>query len=547
MTVLALVSAITVPIALLGGLGGMLVERFDLPPRLREFYWSLAFWLPAPAAAILLAAPLLPRSGLLALPTILLVPVAGDGALTAQPATAAPGMADYLIARGPAVLVALAAVGALLILTRLALRHRQLARTVKAAKPSDDAALLAALAVRAGDLGLLAPSLAISDRVSTPILAGLRRPVILIPTALSRLPKAQLDLICAHELAHLKRSDNARILAEDILLALLWFNPLQALLRARLAGSREELCDALALQEAPQGLRRRYAETLVEVLRLEISPQLNTAFIGDGRKGTAMRLKAILEPHGAASRSRLLLAGGLAAALASVVGAGSLAVAAQAGPPPPIAPVTAPTKAQPEISPGIDIVADRSETRPGGPDVYTGAVQVRLIKVTGDPAVDARLAGVTFLLDGRPAAVGFDPSSLKPEATARVELVQEPAAQGQMRSTVNFISGPGTAEPSKTQRSRYSMRSESPDKYRDADALDYQGFCRGNSPGEYGFCAGVLFGLSDKSGACVPKGMDGNLLVERTLPVIAAGSPKAGESLRAFAAASLKAAFPCAG
>lgn len=543
MTVPALAFAITVPIALLGGMGGLLVERFDLPPRLRELYWSLAFWLPAPAAAILLAAPLLPRSGPLAVPTILLVPFAGGGAPAAPAATDAAAMAEPMIARGPTALVVLVTVGALVALTRLALRHRRLARMVKAATSSDDATLAAALAARASDLGILTPSVAISDGVSTPILAGLYRPAILIPAALARLPQAQLDLICAHELAHLKRRDNARILAEDLLLALLWFNPVQAFLRGWLARSREEVCDALALREAPQGQRRRYAETLVEVLRLEISPQLNIAFIGDGKKGTAMRLKAILEPHGAPSRSRLLLTSGLAAALAGAVGAGSLAIAAQAGPPPRVA---APAETQLKISPGFEIVADRSDAQPGGPNVYTGAVQVRLVRVTGDPAVDARLAGVTFLLDGRPAAAGFDPGSLKPEATARVEIVQEPMARGQTRSIVNFISGTGTAEPSKTERARYAMSSESPDKYRDADALDYQGFCRGDSPGEYGFCAGVLFGLSDKSGACVPDGTDSNLLVEKTLPVIAAASPKAGESLRAFAAVSLKTAWPCA-
>jgi beta-lactamase regulating signal transducer with metallopeptidase domain len=99
----------------------------------------------------------------------------------------------------------------------------------------------------------------VSDQISEPLLAGARRPVILLPKALvARTEAARLELICGHELAHLKRGDNWRLLLEHLLGGLFWMVPPYAALRGRAAAVREELCDRLALADAPP---RRAATT----------------------------------------------------------------------------------------------------------------------------------------------------------------------------------------------------------------------------------------------------------------------------------------------
>lgn len=549
MTVLILALLTSLPVAALCWLAGEVLdrsaERVAISARMREDVWTGLMALPALHGAAAVAAvkwlpakPNIPGLGLAPIAPIMV--------------DSAPGEVSYAASTvalpWPQAVLALVALGALINLGLLIRRHARLARLTSRARPCARPDLVAEVAGRAASLGIKAPALLTSAEVSTPRLAGLRRPAILLPENLNGLPTESLAMICDHELAHLKLGDNPRLVVEDILLALFWFNPAMRAIRARLSAAREERRDELTLAGAAADSRRRYAEILVHALRLSAGPEPHAAFIGAGRNIAAMRLNAILNPRPPMSPKVRAITLAAAASLCAIVAAGSSALAMVAAPP--TAESVAPGASSPapgRARGGITFFADEVTTQPDGPTLYTGAVEIRLDRVTGDPAIDARLAGVVFLIDGAPAPAGFDPATVAPERIQRVELTRDPTTGEQATYRVNIVSGGGTRTPSATARSRVSLRSGPSERYRDADALAYQGYCASDEPGPSGFCAGVIFGLSDQSGACVPEGMDPELLVKKTLPVIAAGQPESGDSLRDFVTASLRIAWPCKG
>lgn len=471
MTAPLLALATSLPVAALCWLAGALIDRnadrFAIAARMREGVWSGLMALPAAhVVAVIAGSRLLPadlktqRLDLIPEVTAIAAGVPNQGAAAAAPQLALPW---------PETILAVVAFGAIVNLTLLALRHARLARLVARAAPCDRADLIAAVARHAAALRVGLPALLTSPEITSPRLAGMLRPAILLPEALARLPVGELALICGHELAHLKLRDNPRLAIEDILLALFWFNPVMPAIRGRLAAAREEGRDDLALADAAPETRRRYAQTLVNTLRFGAGPEPHAAFIGAGRNIAAMRLKAILKPRPPMSPRVAMTTLAAAASLCVIVAVGSGALAMAVAPPAADLGPRTTTVVGEETRGGITFVADRMMLKPDGRGaVYEGAVEVRLDRVTGDPVVDARLAGVTFLIDGQPAPAAFDPASLPPEQVLRVDLTAGLIVGDLATYQANFILGPGTRTPSTSTRSRISMRSGPPEPHRSA-------------------------------------------------------------------------------
>ncbi|HXS72404.1 MAG TPA: TonB family protein [Rhodanobacteraceae bacterium] len=101
--------------------------------------------------------------------------------------------------------------------------------------------------------------------VATPALVGWMRPVILLPMAVScGFPVAQIELILAHELAHLRRFDHLANLFQVILETLLFYHPVVHWISRDVRNERELCCDALALR-VTGGSRREFASALVDL------------------------------------------------------------------------------------------------------------------------------------------------------------------------------------------------------------------------------------------------------------------------------------------
>lgn len=185
---------------------------------------------------------------------------------------------------------------------------------------------VAALADRlAGSLGVARRfGLGVCDRLASPVLLGVVRPMILLPaSALSGWTAEELEMAILHELAHLRRHDNAVNLLQCVAECLLFFHPAAWWLSAWVRLEREHCCDRLVVERT--GRSRVYAELLASLA-------------GAGRRGAIVsamaerplmaRIRKILDLED--RPMRLSMPEGCALIIAGLV-AGAIALGAHAG------------------------------------------------------------------------------------------------------------------------------------------------------------------------------------------------------------------------
>lgn len=108
----------------------------------------------------------------------------------------------------------------------------------------------------------------VSLRIATPALIGWVRPAVVLPLAvLAKMPAAQIDLILAHELAHLRRLDHLANLFQVLLETLFFYHPVVHWISRDARNERELCCDALALR-ATRGERREFVAALASLEEL---------------------------------------------------------------------------------------------------------------------------------------------------------------------------------------------------------------------------------------------------------------------------------------
>lgn len=305
--------------AMIGALAvalGLVLDHRGAPARDRVWIWRLAMFLPLlpPVATALLSLtpePVLARV-VVALP-------AAAAALAPTPASATPVQFDMnLAAEWLLIAAALAAFAAAV---RLAGRTRRLARI--RSRSSTSGTLLAARAdTAARRAGVTAPRVRLSEDVSEAMLTGVLRPMLLLPQAWEEMPPAAIDLVLAHEMAHLQRRDHQFLWLDEALAVLLALNPLTHLAHARLRTTREEACDALALAGCSTTERRDFARAYIEALQSQTAPLPALSFAGESRRLAMRRLNEILSPRPAFRRGAIA-----AAVTASALVAASAAAA----------------------------------------------------------------------------------------------------------------------------------------------------------------------------------------------------------------------------
>ncbi|GMV31228.1 MAG: hypothetical protein AMXMBFR59_33530 [Rhodanobacteraceae bacterium] len=116
-----------------------------------------------------------------------------------------------------------------------------------------------------GNVGLL-----YSDKIETPTLVGWIRPVILLPAAVALgFPAAQIELILAHELGHLRRCDHLVNLVQVIAETVLFYHPVVHWISRDLRDQREICCDELVLRMS-RANPRDYVATLADLEQLRL-------------------------------------------------------------------------------------------------------------------------------------------------------------------------------------------------------------------------------------------------------------------------------------
>ncbi|HWU76533.1 MAG TPA: M56 family metallopeptidase [Rhodanobacter sp.] len=111
-----------------------------------------------------------------------------------------------------------------------------------------------------------------SKLVTTPVLVGWIRPVILLPMAVAcNFSVSQVELILAHELAHIKRLDPLANLFQVVLETMHFYHPVVHWISRDVRNEREICCDQLALSVSG-GSRHEFAVTLAELGELRENP-----------------------------------------------------------------------------------------------------------------------------------------------------------------------------------------------------------------------------------------------------------------------------------
>lgn len=104
-----------------------------------------------------------------------------------------------------------------------------------------------------------------SGGVTTPMMFGVLRPTVLLPTGFSSLPTMGQTAVACHELLHVARRDWPKALIEEALRALFWFHPMVWLVLGRLALSREQVVDSEVVRLT--GSRRAYLDALLTIAK----------------------------------------------------------------------------------------------------------------------------------------------------------------------------------------------------------------------------------------------------------------------------------------
>jgi beta-lactamase regulating signal transducer with metallopeptidase domain len=231
----------------------------------------------------------------------------------------------------------------------LLFRGGQVARMVRRAAPADELEHLLGQVRRAAGLRRPLRLRMVEDRTS-PAVAGLLRPVILLPRVVAeRLSAEQLRAVLLHEAMHLRRCDLWTNCAQALLQSLYWWHPLVWLANARLRRLREEAVDDAVMLALADGAEI-YAPTLLEVARLAFRrPLLSLGLVGilESRSALRQRIERLVAFR-APRRAGLSLV-----SLLAILGFSAVALPMGQGPAPAIAqPLAAIPQAATDATPG---------------------------------------------------------------------------------------------------------------------------------------------------------------------------------------------------
>ena len=152
------------------------------------------------------------------------------------------------------------------------------------------------------------------EKVPGPTVMGWLRPVILLPSAaMLGMPVDQMELVLAHELAHILRHDFAINLLQSCVEVLLFYHPAVWWVSAKIRQERELCCDDLAVRTTGDALDYATALTRLEALcRPPESPRHAAQALAMGATGGSFmnrisRLISPIAPTPLAPRAGLVL------------------------------------------------------------------------------------------------------------------------------------------------------------------------------------------------------------------------------------------------
>ncbi len=202
---------------------------------------------------------------------------------------------------GAACVVLCWVLGVLMMLLRVAFSLGAAQALVQGARTLEDPNLMQRIDALKTRLTLRGPlAVKVLDTLCVPAVVGILRPTLLLPLALiNEMSQEQVEVVLAHELAHVRRCDMLFTLIQRVIEALLFFNPAVWWISRQVSLEREACCDAVAV--AMTGPRETVARVLFDVVsRLhEPTRALHAAVAlhkGPRRGHFTERLRRLLEP-----------------------------------------------------------------------------------------------------------------------------------------------------------------------------------------------------------------------------------------------------------
>jgi beta-lactamase regulating signal transducer with metallopeptidase domain/peptidoglycan hydrolase CwlO-like protein len=267
-------------------------------------------------------------------------------------------------------LVCLWAAGALLRLGHAVADLVHLRRLIADAAPAVDPELVARFRRLRAEIGVGDVLLRLSAAVETPQVAGVFRPVVILP-AHSRLAADELEMTLAHELVHVRHRDLLLGLLPALAERLLFFHPLARLAAREHSLAFEAACDAAVLERlAPSP--RAYGRLLLKLSLVPSSP-LPAAVAVVTQRTLHRRLQMLLSSPRPARSHWGWLALPAAVALLLPIRLTAAPTAAErderpVGPRPWVARAVQPTAAvEPVVAPRVAAVPVRAAVEPTGP------------------------------------------------------------------------------------------------------------------------------------------------------------------------------------
>lgn len=133
--------------------------------------------------------------------------------------------------------------------------------------------------------------LMMSTKAEVPMVIGWLRPVVLVPASMiTGLTPAQLEMLLAHELAHVKRHDYLINFFQNLVEVLFFFHPCVKWISNQVRVEREYCCDDIAVDCCGNPMAYARALTNAEIIRRDNIPQLAMAATGGDLKQRVLRL-----------------------------------------------------------------------------------------------------------------------------------------------------------------------------------------------------------------------------------------------------------------
>ena len=163
-----------------------------------------------------------------------------------------------------------------------------------------------------------------TEAAVSPMLIGLRRPILLLPRHLREFSADQQQMIVAHELHHWRARDPLCLGVSTVLQTVFWFNPALRWLVARMTWALELACDQRVLAGRPQQQRKRYAAALLQQWKAQAAMPPGGGLAFGGIHGDTIATRILHMQKTSLPALNTVAAWTVAALMAAVLAAGAV-------------------------------------------------------------------------------------------------------------------------------------------------------------------------------------------------------------------------------